>query len=749
MGAHVVRGEIDDPVRVDAAFDLALSKLRRPEPRPGSVPRSVLVNRLAADDRRPVVSVVAPAGYGKTTLLSQWAEHDARPFAWVSLDDRDNDAKVLLTYVAEALNQVDPVDDRVFEALRSPFSSVPGSVVPRLAAALTAMSSPVVVVLDDVHLLHDSECRAALSVLAEEVPAGSQMVLAGRDTPPVRIARLRAEGRLVEVGTADLSLSLDETAAVLQAANVSLASADIAALHQRAEGWPVGLYLAALYLREGGSVSQAAISFSGDHRVVSEYIESEFLEKLPDHQRAFLTRSSALERMSGPLCDAVLDLPDAATTLGDLAQSNLLFVPLDRRGQWYRYHHLFGDMLRAELERREPHAMVEVRRRASFWFLDNDRPEEALGYSIRANDADITAQLIERVWPQVLWRGQPETLERWIDWMKARDAIRGRPMIAVIASILCSATERADDAVRWSDLLDRWQREPGWAGDRATEGYAAMLRVLHPRDGVEQMRADLDEAAQKLAATGGASTAMLLLHHGMVCVLEGDAERADAYFQEAAEAAQQIGAQEVRVQALFERSVLAMKRRDWTAARALVDRVRAAQRPGVEEAVVWTAQARVAAHDRQFSVARDALQHAVQFRARSGHSHFAVQLRIELAQVYLALADPNGARAMVREADEFLRSTHDLGTLMNEVANLRAVLKNSREGTAAGPPALTTAELRLLPLLCTHMTTPEIAAQLFLSRHTVRSQMQSIYRKLDANNRDQAIGRARQLQLVE
>src|SRR5450631_3057186 len=187
------------------AFDLVESKLRRPVIRPGTIRRSSLIERLARDDARSIVSVVAPAGYGKTTLLSQWAEGNGQSFAWVSVDEADNDAKVLLTYVAEVLNKVEPVDERVFDALASTGSSVPGSVVPRLGAAFSAMTSPVVLVLDDVHLLRNSECRAALSVLADHVPAGSRLALAGRAPPPLRIARLRAEGKILELGPNDLS----------------------------------------------------------------------------------------------------------------------------------------------------------------------------------------------------------------------------------------------------------------------------------------------------------------------------------------------------------------------------------------------------------------------------------------------------------------------------------------------------------------------------------------------------------------
>src|SRR5215469_5783820 len=186
------------------AFDLVLPKLHRPTVRPGTISRSSLIDRLARDDPQPIVSVVAPAGYGKTTLLAQWAERSSQAFAWVSVDEADNDPKVLLTYVAYALDAIEPVGRRVFDALASPASSVPGSVVPRLGSAFASMTSPVVLVLDDAHLLHNSECRAALSVLADHVPAGSRLAFAAREELPVRVARLRAEGRILEIGPGEL-----------------------------------------------------------------------------------------------------------------------------------------------------------------------------------------------------------------------------------------------------------------------------------------------------------------------------------------------------------------------------------------------------------------------------------------------------------------------------------------------------------------------------------------------------------------
>src|SRR6478752_2411186 len=348
-----VSGVAGHRTQAGRGYDLVASKLRRPVVRPGTVRRLPLTERLARGDARPVVSVVAPPGYGKTTLLSQWAERNSQAFAWVSVEEPDNDPKVLLRYIAEALDAVEPIDQRVFDALASPGSSVPGSVVPRLGAAFSSMTSPVALVLDDVHALHNSECRAALSVLADHVPGGSRLALAGRAGPPLRVARLRAEGKMIEIGPGDLSLTPSEALSLLRSAGVALSEDEMAELHERTEGWPAGLYLAGLYLREGGPVAGAAVSFGGGDRLVSDYMESEFLSRVSHRERVFLTRTAVLERMCGPLCEAVLGMAGSAAILEDLAESNLLLVPLDRQAEWYRYHHLFRDMLLAQLHRRE------------------------------------------------------------------------------------------------------------------------------------------------------------------------------------------------------------------------------------------------------------------------------------------------------------------------------------------------------------------------------------------------------------
>ena len=445
-----------EPART-RAFDLFAAKLHQPSMRPGTVRRLSLIERLAKSGPRPIVSVVAPAGYGKTTLLSQWAERNGQAVAWVSVEEPDNDPKVLLTYVAEALDAVERIDERVFDALASPGSSVPGSVVPRLGSAFRSMSSPVVLVLDDVHVLRNSECRAALSVLADHVPSGSRLVLAGRAEPPLRIARLRAEGKILEIGPGDLSLSCEEASALLRNAGVAVGEDDAAELHRRTEGWPTGLYLAALYLREGGPFASAAVSFGGGDRFVSDYMESEFLARISRRQREFLTRTAVLERMCGPLCDAVMDLSGSAATLADLARSNMLLVPLDRQGQWYRYHHLFRDMLLTELQRLEPGLMPVLRRRAADWYLHNGGPEEALEYSIAAGDIDTAVRLVEQLWLSAYRQARITTVERWFRWLEDRGAVVGHPMVAVMASFLSAMMGRPAEAERWADAVDRWQ----------------------------------------------------------------------------------------------------------------------------------------------------------------------------------------------------------------------------------------------------------------------------------------------------
>src|SRR5215468_6754235 len=737
------------------AFDLVLSKLHRPTVRPGTIRRSSLIDRLARDNPRPVVSVVAPAGYGKTTLLAQWAERNGQAFAWVSVDEADNDPKVLLTYVAEALDAVEPVGGGVFDALASPASSVPGSVVPRLGRAFASMTAPVALVLDDAHLLRDSECRAALSVLADHVPEGSRLALSGRAAPPLRIARLRAEGRILEIGPGDLSLTRGEASALLRGAGLTLGEEDVAELHRRTEGWPAGLYLAALYLKEGGSLGHAVVSFGGEDLLVSEYVESEFLARISRRRRVFLTRTAVLERMSGPLCEAALDLPGSAATLTGLARSNMLLVPLDRRGEWYRYHHLFRDMLLAELHRLEPGLMPVLQRRAAAWCVRNGL-DEALEYSMAAGDVSTVAGLVAALAVPAYRHGRVATVQRWFRWLEDRGAIEKHPMVAVLASFLSALTAQPVEAERWADVVDRWQYgDTARPDDPSTVAWATMVRAVLCRHGVEQMRADADEAVRMFAAGNFVSPTPVLVQ-GLARVLSGDPGDGDVCLEDAISLGEEIGSSDDVVIALCERSLVAMARGEWGRAETFAGQARAvSSRARLEESyftpLVCAVQARTTMRRGDVAAVRAELVTAQRLRPLLTYAlpHLAVQARIELSRVYLALADLTGAKTLMREVDGLLARRPGLGILVDEAAALRSQLAQERGPTVIGASSLSAAELRLLPLLSTHLSLPEIGRELFVSHNTIKSHVTSIYHKLGASSRGQAVTRSRQLGLLQ
>jgi LuxR family maltose regulon positive regulatory protein len=614
----------------------------------------------------------------------------------------------------------------------------------------------VVLVLDDVHMLHNSECRAALSVLADHVPGGSRLALAGRAGPPLRIARLRAEGKITDIGPDDLSLTCDEASSLLRNIGLTLAEEDVAELHERTEGWPAGLYLAALYLREGGPLASAVFSFGGDDRLVSDYLESEFLSRISSQQRVFLTRTAVLERMCGPLCEAVLDRSGSAAILADLAGSNLLLVPLDRRGEWYRYHHLFRDMLLAELHRLEPGLLPVLRRRAAGWYLRNGWPEEALEYSMAAGDVDEAARLAGQLVVPAYRQGRVRTIQRWFGWLEDRGGIEGRPMVAVLASLFSALTGRPVDAERWADAVDRWQYGDGnRPGDPSAEAWAALLRAILCRRGVEQMRADADEAVHLFAAGTFLTPAPALLQ-GVARILGGDHDGGDLSLEDAVSIGQETDAPDDLAVALCQRSLVAMARGQWSRAEVLAGQARTAlRRARIEESyatpLICALRARAALHRGDVPAAREQLVDAQRLRPLLTYAlpYLAVQTRIELARVHLALADQAGARTLMREVDDLLRRRPGLGTLTGEAGTLRAQLSRERGSGVPGASALTTAELRLLPLLSTHLSFPEIGQELFLSRSTIKTEAMSIYRKLGASSRTQAVTRSRELGLLE
>jgi LuxR family transcriptional regulator, maltose regulon positive regulatory protein len=451
----------------------------------------------------------------------------------------------------------------------------------------------------------------------------------------------------------------------------------------------------------------------------------------------------------------VLEGTGSAGVLAELERSNLLLVPLDRRGEWYRYHHLFRDMLLAEMERREPGLIPVLRRRAASWCVQNGMPEAALEYSIAAKDVDAAAALVQKLVVPAHRQGRVPTVQRWLRWLDDQGGIERHPMTAVLAALFYALTGQPAEAERWADTVDRWDGDPGRPGDPPTEAWAALMRAFLCRSGVEQMRADADEVVRRFTAESFVTPAPAFLQ-GIARVLGGDVDGGDKWLEDSASVGEKVGAHEDLAIALCERSLIAIAGSDWSRAEALAERARTVlRRAGIEESyatpLVSAVQARAALHRGDVPAARRELISAQRLRHLLTYAlpYFAVQARIELARVHVALADLAGARTLMREVEELLRRRPDLGTLVDEAQAIRAWLLKNRDPSIAGASALSAAELRLLPMLSTHLSMPEIAEELFLSRNTIKSQAISIYRKLGTSSRNQAVIRSRELGLLE
>jgi LuxR family transcriptional regulator, maltose regulon positive regulatory protein len=741
--------------RDGAAFEILQSKLLIPSLRPGLVPRTGLVNRLRASSDARVFSIAAPAGYGKTTLLAQWAARDPRPFAWVSLDDRDDDPVSLLTYIAAALHRVHPIDLAVFRGAAAASDSLWSTALPRLGAALAAMPEPVVLVLDDVHELRHRDCVDALEPLAKHLAGGSQLVLSGRAEIGAPLARIRADRRLVEVGPADLALSDAEARSLLATAGVRVSEADAQELNSRAEGWIAGLHLAALVMQESGN-RDAIMSFTGDDRFVADYLRSEHLSRLRRADLEFLTRTAVLDRMCGPLCDEVLERTDSTQRLLALENANVFVVALDHHREWYRYHHLFQDMLRAEVERQDPGLVLALRRRAASWYERHGQPDAAIEYAAAAGDVDELARLVGTYALPFFRSGRVATVERWFRRFDDPELLKAYPAIAAFGAWVHALRGRAEDAERFGYALEHSSDHgPMPDGSESARPWAALVRAMLCRSGVTKMRADAEAALHELSPSSfWRPPTLVLLAAGVL--FEGDPERAEELFVETAAEVVGSGAVYAGVVAHSELALLALNRREVEkAALEVASAEEFLQNQRIDEyvpaALQLAAGARLALELGQAATARTLLVSAMRMRGYFSRAipWFGVQTRLELARTHLALSDVAGARTLLRETEDVLRHRPEMGTLVEQTHDLRVQLSQAVSVEDGWASTLTAAELRLLPLLTTHLSFREIAERLFVSRNTVKSQAISAYRKLDASSRSEAIERAVELGLVD
>ena len=703
----------------------------------------------------PVVSISAGPGWGKTTLLAQWSGRSSRPFAWVTIDDGDNDPIVLLHYVAAALDRISPVDASVFEALASPDASALASVLPRVAAALATIDEPAVLVLDDVHLLHEAACLDAVAELARHVPEGSQLVLSGRGAPALPLGPMRARGLVIEIDDEALRLDDGEARQLLVAAGLDPTDAELAELHGQTEGWAAGLYLAALSAKENGPGDTKARTLRGDDRLVVEYLRSELLSRLPPADLRFLMRTAVLERLSGPLCDAVLRANGSAAKLESLERSNMFVAALDRNRRWYRYHRLFHELLRAELERAEPELVPVLLARAAAWSEEHGHLDAAIGYAQEAGDVDAVARLVGQCALAAYTGGRVVTVERWLEWLEERGALGRNAVVAVVGALLATTWGRPVDAERRADLAEQATYEGTLPdGSQLIDSWLALLRAEQCRRGVARMRGDA-EMALRTVAPGSLFRSSAALLVATSHVLSGDPTKADDLLARVVEDGLEVGAIEDVVVALGQRTALACGRGAWVEADEFAAHaMRLVHRFGFEaypmSAFVSAVAARVELHRGHTRRAQDLIARADRLRPRLTYAlpFLAVQTRLELARAHIAGADVDGAETMLREIEALLRRRPDVGVLGAQVEDLRATLTTMRVRTP-GASTLSAAELRVLPCLATHLSFREMGDGLHLSRHTVKSHAMAIYRKLDATSRSAAVERARELGLLD
>jgi LuxR family transcriptional regulator, maltose regulon positive regulatory protein len=748
-------------------LELVWSKLTAPAPRAGLLPRAGLQSLLQAGLGAKLCLVDAPAGFGKTTMLAQWrAAAGGGRVAWVSLDEGDDDPMRFWVYVVEALRTVESgVGASALAALRRPSADLDRAVLPGLLNELSAAGLPLSLVLDDYHLVTNPTCHQTLTFFLDHLPAGVHLVLATRADPPLPLARMRARGELGELRVADLQFTDEEALALLNGAmGLQLATDDVQRLAERTEGWPAGLYLAGLSLRGRQDPSAFIAAFHGDNRHIADYLGAEVLVRQPDTIRTFLLGTSVLERLSGPLCDAVLEAQGSAALLRELERSNLFLVPLDQRREWYRYHHLFAELLRVELASREPALLATLHRRAAAWHRQAGNLDEAIGHASAAGEFVEAAALIARHWLTYWRRGQRATVARWLDGLP-EEAIMADPPVAYVTAWIRgysgASTQQTED---WLAAVERDGAEGSlpdgvsWEGG-LPDGVSSLVF------GANLARASLvfDDVGRSAAAgrralelAGPKSLqfwwmAQSALGHALY--LSGQAAETRPQLEELVRRVPAAAQPVAVVLALAVLSLLAGDQDDDRTAMVLARQAAAtADTQGLSAepmcGIAYAALGRALARQGELAEAEVQLGRALEpvgIDSMVGQRAFALLL---LAPVRRGRGDLPGARALVDQARELIEQFTDPGMLPMLLEQTEHALASPtrRRGKAVAP--LSERELAVLRLLPTRLSNREIARELYVSVHTVRSHIQAIYRKLQVSTRAEAAAHARELGLL-
>jgi LuxR family transcriptional regulator, maltose regulon positive regulatory protein len=706
--------------------------------------RDGLVGMLAAGaSGRRLTLISAPPGFGKTTLVAQWAESDENSdFAWLTLEAGDDEPQRLLSYLNEALARIVPRVRR--------FSRANGSEpVAALLNALAAHDRHVVLAIDDYHTIHNEEVHEVVSYLVEHGPPSLHVVVSTRSDPPLRLGRLRVAGELNELRAAELRMTSEEAERFLnEKLGLRLDRRDVDVLSDRTEGWPAGLYLAALTLGQHEDPGAFVESFAGDNRHVAEYLSAEVLRAQTTEVRDFLLATAVLDRFSAPLCDAVLASDRAGELLRELETSNLFLVPLDDRGEWYRYHHLFADLLRMELKARDPGAVVTLHRRAADWFAEQGTIDSAVAHALAAGDEERAIDLIARSWFSYIHTRRLGDVETWLRAL-GPERVSGEPSLALGAAWISIASGEEEDTDRWLALAASGDPKAD-VGGMPLAAALALVESCMPRRGIASMLGAAERfrtfevtAQPALRQVTDWSLAYARYYSGMPSEAREPAE-------DAVRAVSHSPNHLINVASLALLAHMECDRGDTTRGRALAQRGdELAQRNGLADDAVrgsaLIANGRVHGREGDLEGARRLLEAGVELRRASSNRIDLVFGLLELAPIRRLLGDSGGARAALREAGLLANGGPDVGALRALLEKRSRTLRISVRKTNGVPDPLSDRELTVLRLLGGTLSRREIGRELGISTDTVKSHVRAIYRKLGVSSRSEAVERARDL----
>lgn len=418
------------------AESLLTTKFYIPPIRPELISRPRLIELLNAGLHRKLTLISAPAGFGKTTLVSEWVKKSDIPVVWLSLDKNDNDPTLFLIYFVSALNQIKEIEDAIgtkaLNLLHSPQPPLIENILTLLINEIAALSNKILFVLDDYHLIESQQIHDALTFFLENLPPNIHMVITTREDPRLPTGGLRVKDQLTEIRAADLRFTFSEASQFFhQATGLNLSENNVKALESRTEGWVAGLQLAAISIRGQSEITEYIKTFTGSNRFVLDYLIEEVLEQQPENVQTFLLNTAILSRMTGSLCDALNEQDNGQETLEMLERSNLFIIPLDQKRQWYRYHHLFADLLRQRLHQRNPEKILVLHSRASLWYENNDFPFEMINHTLQAKEFDRAAVLIENNIDSIWQRGEHGKIREWLTLLPT-DFITSKPHLCIL-----------------------------------------------------------------------------------------------------------------------------------------------------------------------------------------------------------------------------------------------------------------------------------------------------------------------------